>query len=501
MKVLIFLLKKLLFVILITAIFPFTDLIAQTVEIPVMEVVTVDHSDRKPVITWSVNDPASITGYSIKRLIFEYPFVVPMTYHTIDTIEDPYIMSYKDETDVFGEAVPGQHFEKYFVVAFNIIGTDTFLSYSDKHQTMFLQTSYEYCEKGNKLIWNKYIGWGNEFNKYEIYCKINSGLYSLIGSTSSQTDTIFFHSNVNYDTDYMYYIKALRSDAVESLSNESSVYTQSINLPVFLNSDSLTVDIDNNVHLFFELDIYSDVDNYVLYKYNSQTFEYDSITGHQGNEIRNIEFTDVDFEFNKINYYFSAAKDYCNDIVYVSDTMSNIFIEAEEANDERKKNYIKWESGQINSEYLIYRCIEDHCSGIENTCDVNYTDDIQDIFYNQFINGTTSGRFCYYTEFSDAGYLSRSNLACVNQEEVYFLANSFNPYSKIEENRTFKPKIAFVSDYTLIIYGNFGNKIFETNNPNTGWDGTFPDGSLAPRASYLYFISFKNAYGKQVKKK
>ena len=138
---------------------------------------------------------------------------------------------------------------------------------------------------------------------------------------------------------------------------------------------------------------------------------------------------------------------------------------------------------------------------IEHTYNDSYTDDIQDVFQNQFINKTTSGIFYYFVESSDIGYLSRSNIACVNQEELYFLANAFNPNSQIEENRTFKPKIAFVSDYTLIIYGNFGNKIFETNNPNTGWDGTLPDGYLAPRASYLYFISFKSANGIQVRKK
>ena len=501
MKNFTFLLTKSLLIILLTAFFSFSDIIAQTVEKPVLELVTVDHSDIKPILTWSVNEPSLITGYSIKRLIYEYPFVKPMSYQAIDTIYDPYIMTYKDETDVFGDAEPDQRLEKYFVVAFSIIGTDTFFNFSDKHQTMFLQSSNEYCEKRNKLIWNKYIGWADEFDKYEIYCKINSGTYSLIGSISSQTDTVFYHPNINSNSEYTYYIKALRTDAVESLSNESSVSSQSIDLPDFLNSDSVIVNNNNSVHLFFELDINSDVENYTLYKYNSQTSDYDSVMEHQGKDIRNIEFSDVNFEYNKINRYFLAGKDLCNDIVIVSDTMSNIFTEAEEANDEKKKNYIEWKDEQINSEYIIYRCIEDHCSVIEHTYDDSYTDDIQDVFQDQFINETTSGIFCYYVESSDVGYLSRSNIACVNQEEVYFLANAFNPNSKIEENRTFKPKIAFVSDYTLIIYGNFGNKIFETNDPDTGWDGTLPDGTLAPRASYLYFISFKSAKGIQVRKK
>ena len=501
MKVFTFYLRTYLIVILTAFSFPFARVAGQSVEKPVFKLVTVDHSDNKPVLTWSVNEPALINGYKIKRLIYEYPYVVPMTYHTVDTIEDSYIMSYKDETHVFGEAVPDEHLEKYFVVAYKIIGTDTVFNFSEIHQTMFLQRSYEYCEKRNKLIWNKYIGWGVEFDKYEIYCKVNSGTYSLVGSTASQNDTVFYHSNVNYNTDYLYYIKAIRSDALESLSNESSISPVSVNLPDYLNSDSVIIDNEAGVHLFFELDIYSDIKNYTLYKYNNGTSLYDSITGHSGNEIRSIELTDDNFEYNKINYYFLAANDLCNDIVYVSDTMNNIFALADEANDERKKNYIIWEDEQNNSEYLIYRCIEGHCSFLEYSFNNSYTDDIQNIFNSQFVNETTSGRFCYFVESLDRGYLSRSNLTCVNQEEVYFIANAFNPNSKIEENRTFKPKLAFLSDYTLIIYGNFGNKIFETNDPNRGWDGILPNGSLAPRASYLYFISFKNANGKYVKKK
>jgi gliding motility-associated-like protein len=114
---------------------------------------------------------------------------------------------------------------------------------------------------------------------------------------------------------------------------------------------------------------------------------------------------------------------------------------------------------------------------------------------------STSGEFCYFIETESNDYLSRSETICVYQKEAGFLPNAFNPLSSDSENRQFKLKAAFVTNYQLIIYGTYGNVIFESKNPNEGWDGRLKDGSLAPRASYLYYLTYENAEGKIIKKK
>jgi hypothetical protein len=51
------------------------------------------------------------------------------------------------------------------------------------------------------------------------------------------------------------------------------------------------------------------------------------------------------------------------------------------------------------------------------------------------------------------------------------------------------------------VYGTFGDIIFKTTNPNIGWDGNLPNGKLAKRAAYLYYLSYSNSSGKRIIKK
>ena len=69
-----------------------------------------------------------------------------------------------------------------------------------------------------------------------------------------------------------------------------------------------------------------------------------------------------------------------------------------------------------------------------------------------------------------------------------FVPNAFTPDGK-GLNETFKPSISGMKDYKMAIYTRWGQKIFETKNPDEGWDGT-ASGSLAQDGVYVYTIEF-----------
>ena len=70
------------------------------------------------------------------------------------------------------------------------------------------------------------------------------------------------------------------------------------------------------------------------------------------------------------------------------------------------------------------------------------------------------------------------------------------PKNDPPNNKTFKVlgDISAISKYQFRIFNRWGQLIFETDNPQNGWDGT-QDGEYAPMGTYIYtsvFTSFES---------
>jgi gliding motility-associated-like protein len=96
-----------------------------------------------------------------------------------------------------------------------------------------------------------------------------------------------------------------------------------------------------------------------------------------------------------------------------------------------------------------------------------------------------------------------SNLGCVDTAAffigfdpglVYYIPNSFTPDAD-QFNQTFLPIFTSGIDpynYQLLIYNRWGEVIFESLNPEFGWDGTFgQQGNQCPVGTYTYMITVK----------
>ncbi|MDX1652695.1 MAG: PKD domain-containing protein, partial [Brumimicrobium sp.] len=86
----------------------------------------------------------------------------------------------------------------------------------------------------------------------------------------------------------------------------------------------------------------------------------------------------------------------------------------------------------------------------------------------------------------------------VREELLYFVPNTFTP-DKDKFNETFKP--VFTSgfdpqDYKLLVFDRWGEVIFESNNAEIGWDGTYGIESTekVKDGTYIWKIEFKTKY-------
>ena len=81
-----------------------------------------------------------------------------------------------------------------------------------------------------------------------------------------------------------------------------------------------------------------------------------------------------------------------------------------------------------------------------------------------------------------------------------WLPNAFNPHSQKEENRTFKPVISFVDDYSLIIYDRNGSIVFKSSDPLQAWDGKGSGGTLLKQGTYVFLLRYRTKNNKFVEK-
>jgi gliding motility-associated-like protein len=72
-----------------------------------------------------------------------------------------------------------------------------------------------------------------------------------------------------------------------------------------------------------------------------------------------------------------------------------------------------------------------------------------------------------------------------------YIPNTFTPDGN-EFNNTFKPSTYLdVFEWNMKIYNRWGHVVFETNDFDIGWDGTMPNGFMAPDGVYLYTIEME----------
>lgn len=69
-----------------------------------------------------------------------------------------------------------------------------------------------------------------------------------------------------------------------------------------------------------------------------------------------------------------------------------------------------------------------------------------------------------------------------------YVPNAFNPSSTNVENRTFKI-YGSIKNMTLMVFNQWGEKVFESNTPTPGWDGNYK-GKPLPSGVYIYVLKY-----------
>ena len=132
------------------------------------------------------------------------------------------------------------------------------------------------------------------------------------------------------------------------------------------------------------------------------------------------------------------------------------------------------------------------------------------VFGDTITNNTLSltwdmdGMFTFQGVRWDNGCVSNPQSFTVTIElcpnELFYIPNAFTPDGD-ERNNTFKPIITSgvdIFNYTFVIYNRWGQIIWESFNPNMGWDGTY-DYKPCQDGSYTWKLRFKTPKTDEIK--
>ncbi len=150
--------------------------------------------------------------------------------------------------------------------------------------------------------------------------------------------------------------------------------------------------------------------------------------------------------------------------------------------------YLGW--GSSNITYDLYRMLK-NSSGYE-LYESNITS-----FNAAYANGLEYYTQCYRVKATMAGTdtASWSNEICFNFDPIIFIPDAFSPNND-DYNEQFFVKGGALKSVEFKIFNRWGEKLFEGDNINSRWDGTYK-GQDQPQDVYMYYCYYTGFDGRK----
>lgn len=370
------------------------------------------------------------------------------------------------------------------------------------HQTNFLEAEIDVCSRQILMNWSGYEGF-QSLADYEVWGSKNNGSWELLGTTIGNS----YNMDIAFGESYLFAILAKdEANSETSFSNVVLVDFVEAGGPSFSYLSVATVE-DDMVEIEHKISLDGGVERVELERYNELEGVFEKID-ELAVTSEELIFYDEDVEVNRRSYrYRTVMYDTCEQVLGVSNLGETIFAKTI-TEDTPMTHTISWTPYQefVGDvvEYHVFRAVNgvfdiDPIATISPNV-YSYTDSVAGLIDEH------DGNICYYitamegfSEHGDRGR-SRSNVICPVIEPLIFIPNAFSVGGV---NPIFKPETRMhqIDNYNFAVFDRFGRAIFETKDPEVGWDGRLKDGNeVAREGVYVYRLSLLNGNGVEVQK-
>ena len=376
----------------------------------------------------------------------------------------------------------------YKVTVTNYCESESFLSLSLRHCTIELTATPTIDQV--VLNWTPYIGWPVE--QYEIY-KVGSYSLSDISflAVVPSTTTRFSEQLEDCFSDFSYRIKAIGSGGQQISWSDSSMAVSSLGT-AGEQVDVIRATVENNEDVLVEWkEVQMDAVS-LIYVEKSQDGQPYTIAATLPPGTTN--FLDQDVQVHQTSYsYRIYAQDSCGNYTPQSNIGKSILLEGEISDNRTLLRWSEYEDWRFDVDYYQIEVINDTTGNWE------VVDRVQS-FIQEYIDSKTAfdqPQYCYrIIAYERGGNKSHSvsNEVCLLVENNIYAPNAFTPnYDGV--NDEFLLKGLHLQSFNLRIFNRWGVKIFESNNIDIGWDGSY-QGKQVEEGVYTYVVKGTGYNGK-----
>ena len=455
-------------------------------EMPVMYKVTIDPITGHDSIIWYSSTEGLVDYYAV-------------CYSEITNPNQPYILSEPiaivyppDTVFVNQDTESGVYSLGYSVIAVNVLDENSVVQsvYDYPDSTVHAMAVFDSCEASVTITWDAYNKWKSHIASYRIYQSIDNAPFQVVAIINVEDVTTYKARYVPENSNIRFFVETIHEDSIRSSrSNMVLIYTGMLEAPDFIVGHSANVGTENNVIIDFAVDPDTELSEYKLLRSFEINGNYDTIATFIQHDSR-IIFTDNVNYTSGIYYYQLVAKNSCNQDIQKSNIINNILLTG---TNDGMLNQLSWNpvedwAGETER-YILFRM---NMNGTGQTdsillnTDLTHSDDVS-LFFEE--NNSYSGRFCYrikaierdnpYTQNS----VAYSNEYCMDVTPGIRLPNAFIPNNPGGENSLFQPIFLFQpTDYEMVIFNRWGNKIWKGNTP---WDG-YANNNPVSEGVYIY---------------
>lgn len=400
-------------------------------------------------------------------------------------------------------AEPDMESEGYFVNALDRCGSTSI--FDQEHKTIFLEGTPTNCSV--ELNWNLYQGWNAGTASQEVWVSVNGNapfmFKSLGGSVSS-----FDFRDVNDGDSYCFFLQAIENGSGEtSRSNEICFATLPFSQPVNeLYISNVSVGANNSVTVDWGINANADLELLEIFRNDTSGFLEIANTELPTSPLPvSNQFLDVNADAGNgpLTYQVHALDSCGNELATAPAT--TIFLTGNSL--DLSTSQLNWTPFLIDNgfvdEYKIIRFV----NGSETV--IGSVPGSQLSFEDAFdLNAIGSGTICYFIQArgdiafpngTSINFVSRSNIACLDQAIRIFTPNALAPDGF---NQEFKPVILSgnIAQYEMQIFDRYGSIVFSADSPSEAWKGK-RDGKKLPQGVYIFRIYLKLENGKEAEKK
>ncbi len=461
-------------------------------DFPPIDAVTVNNGQVE--IYWSQSEAPETAGYVI------YHKGSNGNFEPINTVSPETTTYYTDVS-----ADPNSAAQEYTIVAIDHCGNTSV--FNAPQASIFSTVEIDPCTQSALINWNLYENWAEGIENQEIWLGIN-GNAPMSVDTVSAIDTSYVYQGLDDGNTYCFFVRANRNNSPYASNSNEVCLTASIIQPnrnLALQAVSFTP--DDRIELIWRWDTNAEI-NTVNILSSSENSNYSNINSSSPDFP--LTATDT-FYVNNHNgnqgkeFFKISTIDDC-DTTSISNYGATIFLSGE--TNEDKTNTLDWTAFDIENgtvlEYRIYKqnAVNEFVLAQVGPSELSYLDiDIDKSIYG--------GNSCYFVaaysrialgDGTVAYSLSRSNTICLEQSSNLQFPNAFAPNGK---NNIFKPLISFpslIASYELRIFDRWGKLLFNTNDPEDGWNGQSKGKDIGPGA-YVYAMKLKQTDGRMIEQK